>query len=347
MTDSEKKQPDLLFIINAKAGSGYGKDYIDELIGMAEDLFHLHCTFSKAIAADHPGITGITKAFLEKNSNEKIIIAGGGGGTLSAVITAVCALKDTASTPLPHVRIGALRMGSGNVIAKKMGIPKDPKRGLKIIAEGIMQKKMSPVCIGRFNFVSHTGNPTIVYGATLMGFGDFGHIPGDVARFQKRHSVIHKVLVKVFGIEKTNTIEYLGLLFKRSLYRFVNPETIKEITVAQKGLFYTEKIISGVIMNFPIKQLPLGPAITMSDEQLYLHSIQCDRRIDSIVSVFQPRKLKSVSFHITPGESAEIRFPDSGGEELFIDEDPYLIKDTISISIAGTLNFITSGYCGQ
>ena len=349
LRDIEKEyyKPDLLFIINAKAGSGYQKEYIDELITLAKQRFHDEFTFNKAIAGDHPAIIRLTKAFIRKNNRDKIIIAGGGGGTISAVITAVCELKASIISSLPCIQIGALRMGSGNVIAKKLGIPKDPKKGLESIADGIIQKNVTPICIGRFKFINDKGTLKNVYGATLMGFGEFGYVPGDVTRFRKRHPVMHILLVKFFGMEVANSIEYIGLNLWRSFYRVIFPHSIKRMKISTKRMSYSEKIISGVVMNFPIKQLPIHSEIGMSDECLYLHAIRYKHRLDAIFSDFQPHKLKSVRFNITQGKSAEIVFPGYEITEFFIDEDPYFVKDTISITIAGTLDFIGSSYAGQ
>jgi len=278
---------------------------------------------------------------VSKNKKEKIIIAGGGGGTLSAVITAICSLKEKNKTPLDRIKIGALRMGSGNVIAKLLGIPKDPAEGLVKIMEGIRGNYKKKVCIGRFDFENNLDKQITIYGATLMGFGEFGHVPGEAAQFNKKFPFLHQLFSKLIGIEFLNTCEYIACLLKRSLIRFFNPHTLYKAKISSKGISFTQKIISGLIMNFPVHGIPIDPGISMSDERLYLHTIPYNKRRDTLFSVFQPQKLKGSSFYITPQQPARIQLNHHKAIEVFIDEDPYVINNKIDISIAGTLDFIT------
>src|SRR5690242_20850313 len=53
-----------------------------------------------------------------------------GGGTLRAVVEGAC--DGSAGLPcIDRLRIGALRMGSGNVVARQLGMPVDPIAGMR------------------------------------------------------------------------------------------------------------------------------------------------------------------------------------------------------------------------
>jgi hypothetical protein len=337
----KKKIKDMLFIINLEAGTGYEKTEVQELISVIQDRIDPCTRLCIETVSDHPAIIRLTESFIKRNTQEKVIIAGGGGGTLHAVITAIYKLKEKSHQPLPPIKIGTLRMGSGNVIAKLMGIPKDPVRGLVTLIDGLNRNTYKQVCIGRFDFTDRTDTRRTVYGATLMGFGEFGHVPGEASRFNKRFPFLHHVLSGLFGIEFLNTCEYILCLLRRGLIRFFNPHLLCRAKITSKGISFMHTIISGLIMNFPIQSIPIHPGITISDERLYLHSIPYTKRRDILYSVFKPHKLRASGFYITPSQPAEIEFTHNKATELFIDEDPYIIKDTIHVSIAGTLDFIT------
>src|SRR2546430_1305025 len=59
-----------------------------------------------------------------------VVIAGGGGGTLRAVVEGACDGRP-ALPARDTIRIGGLRMGSGNVVAKRLGVPRDPLAGAR------------------------------------------------------------------------------------------------------------------------------------------------------------------------------------------------------------------------
>jgi hypothetical protein len=341
-TERENRLTEVLFIINTKAGTGYSSSDITALISSAAlNLGRSYVLYVKE-TDNHKKVTGITKTFLSASHNRKIIIAGGGGGTLSAVITGIYNMADKVETEEGSLKVAALRMGSGNVLAKKLGIHKNPFKGLRQIIDGIKNNAVKKVCVGRFDFTGSNLSPCTVFGSTLMGFGEFGRVPGAISRFHKNHPMIHRCLAKLSGIEFLTISEYVCLLVIRSLIRLISTGRIRSITIGRKGQRFSKKIISGFVMNFPVKAIPVDPGIGLVDEALFFHAVPYTKRLDLFTSIAGKQKGRPVSFLVTKDRPVSIGFDDaSTPAEFFIDEDPYLARGTITISVAGMLDFIT------
>src|SRR5205807_3444146 len=120
-----------LLIINRVAG--VGNDVVAvKLRSMFEESLSGGVEVKVELVSDHQTARNCTTEFMRASNEPSVVIAGGGGGTLRAVIEGIC--REHASGPLPgseRVRVGALRMGSGNVLAKRFGAPRDPVAGLE------------------------------------------------------------------------------------------------------------------------------------------------------------------------------------------------------------------------
>jgi diacylglycerol kinase family enzyme len=71
----------------------------------------------------------------ELSRNNDIIVAAGGDGTIADVIQGI-----TASENSRHVALGIIPLGSGNAFRKSLGIPKNIKKSIQLIAEGRPQE---------------------------------------------------------------------------------------------------------------------------------------------------------------------------------------------------------------
>ena len=123
---------------------------------------------------------------------------------MRAVIEGICGQRD-ASTPLPgreRVRVGALRMGSGNVLAKQFGVPRDPVAGLRGLLENLKAGRTVPCCVMRCEVWKSSGHSELHHAATLGGLGQFGRIPSDLARWHARLPGLRASTARLFGIER-------------------------------------------------------------------------------------------------------------------------------------------------
>jgi hypothetical protein len=85
------------------------------------------------------------------------------------------------------------------------------------------------------------------------------------------------------------------------------------------------RLLSGVVMNFPIAALPFKPCVTVEDEALevYLLSLRGRRR-----------------FRIEKEQPLEIRFIDRDRVEFFLDEDPVMTCGRLTLGVAGSVAFV-------
>ncbi|HRY33480.1 MAG TPA: YegS/Rv2252/BmrU family lipid kinase [Bacteroidales bacterium] len=117
---NEKAQAtEVLFILNPVSGKGH-PDEINALIrkhaGLGEDAYRIAIT-------DHPG-HAVALAAAAAAGGADLVVAVGGDGSVNQVASA---LVDT------NTAMGIIPAGSGNGLARQLGIPLDPVQALRVI----------------------------------------------------------------------------------------------------------------------------------------------------------------------------------------------------------------------
>src|ERR1044072_3551033 len=102
-----------LLIINRTAGTGQGEAVAERLALLFRQGLDGLSEVKIELISNHADARACAAAFVCESEAQALIVAGGGGGTLRSVIEGIC----DSSAP-ERVRVGALRMGSGNVLAK-------------------------------------------------------------------------------------------------------------------------------------------------------------------------------------------------------------------------------------
>ncbi|HSE24380.1 MAG TPA: diacylglycerol kinase family protein, partial [Pyrinomonadaceae bacterium] len=121
-----------LLIINQTSGTGHKESIAEELSSLFKQGLNEVTDVRVELVSDHATARRYTAEFITETDTPAVVVAGGGGGTLRAVVEGVCDASGSAGLPGPErVRVGALRMGSGNVLAKQFGVPSDPEAGLR------------------------------------------------------------------------------------------------------------------------------------------------------------------------------------------------------------------------
>src|SRR5919109_5635658 len=116
----------VLLLFNRASGTGHSK----RLFSGVENAFRENAgagyEVSTATVDSHPSARRLTREFFCASRDGSAVIAGGGGGTLRAVVEGICDASPTSLPGRERIRVGALRLGSGNVVAKRLGVPLDP-----------------------------------------------------------------------------------------------------------------------------------------------------------------------------------------------------------------------------
>jgi len=328
-----------LLIINRTAG--VGNDIVAEkLRSMFEGSLSGRAEVKVELVSDHQTACDCATDFMRSSDEPSVIIAGGGGGTLRAVIEGICG--ECASDPLPgpeRVRVGALRMGSGNVLAKRFGAPRDPIAGLQGLLKNLGTGHTVPCCVMRCEVWNRDGHSEIHHAATMAGLGQFGRVPSDLARWHGRLSRVHKKAARLFGVERLTNFEYALSLFIRSVACVLSTKSAEAVEIHYNGKPEHMRLLFGVAMSFPIRALPFRPKPEPESVSVYL--IPHAGKLSPFLQMF-PQSLATGARCIKLGKDRglEIRFTDRDCISFFLDEDTIATFGRLSLGVAGSIAFV-------
>jgi Diacylglycerol kinase catalytic domain len=338
-----------LLIVNRSAGMGHSRVLVDRLHAMLVRSLGARAASEVEIVGDHPTARARASEFLAASDAPALILVGGGGGTLRAVIEGLCEGSEGDRLPgCERVLIGALRMGSGNVVARQFGVPRDPEAGLRSIIENLRASRTARCCVMRCEVGIGEGRTEVHYAATLGGLAQLGRVPGDLARWQRRFPASHKIAAKLLGLERLTNAEYaLALLIRCASCALRGGTTAEVVEVRTRGRREVMRLLAGVAMNFPLKALPVDPGVCAEDEAFSLHLIPYNGRLSALLLVFAPRRLlrSALWIRVESSEQVEFRLVDRDSAEFFLDEDPMVFYGWLTVRVAGSLTFVPgSGY---
>ena len=303
-----------LLIINRTAGTGQDESTVEQLTSLFRQTLRELSEVRVELVNDHATARTCAAQFSTSSAGRAVVVAGGGGGTLRAVIEGIC---DSRSST---VRAGALRMGSGNVLARQFGVPRDPFIALQGLLTNLSADRTTPCCVMRCETWTNSGSTEVHHAVTLGGLGHFGRIPSDLSRWHTRFPYVQKLGDRSIGVEKLTNVEYAVAFLLRTLTH--RTETVEvQFQNQQQRL----RLLSGVVMNFPIPALPFNPCVNVEDEALavYLLSLR-----------------GSCHFRIEKHQRLDIRFVDRECVEFFLDEDPVTTYGRLSLGVAGSVAFV-------
>ena len=314
-----------LLVINRIAGTGQGESVVEKLTLLFRQGLDGLSAVNVELVSNHEDARACAAAFVCESESPALVVAGGGGGTLRAVIEGICD-SSTAQLPGPErVRVGALRMGSGNVLAKQFGVPHDPLAGLQGLLTNLKFGRTAVCCVMRCETWTSSGKREVHHAVTLGGLGQFGRIPSDLARWHARFRGVHRIAARSFGVEKLTNVEYAVTFFIRSLSCVLFPSRAELVEIENHDPF---RLLSGLVMNFPIAALPFKPGVTVEDEALSVYLIPLS---------LLPRTHR---IRIEKNKPLDIRFADDGPIELFLDEDPVTTYEQLRLGVAGSIAFV-------
>jgi hypothetical protein len=332
-----------LLILNRSAATGYGDEVPIRLKNALAAASGGSIESRFAVVAGHPAVTEAVRSYFQENDAPALILAGGGGGTLRAVIEGLCLGAAPGSLPgRDRVRVAALRMGSGNVLAKQLGMPRDPEAGLAGLQDSLQQDRTVPCGIMRFDVGREGGDPDIRYAATLCGLGQLGRIPGDIERWHRSLPGLHALLGRTLGLERLTNLEYGAALFLRSVRCALRPSDVEEVEVRCGSETAVMRLFAGAGMNFRLAALPFKPGVLLEQPALSLQVIPYRGRWASVCLVPAARRLARDAYRwrLDEGMSLEIRLRDRETAEFFLNEDPMTFHRTLAVRVAGTLAFV-------
>jgi hypothetical protein len=274
------------------------------------------------VVDDHPAARSAAAHRASTAQRPSLIVAAGGGGTLRAVVEGVLEAFPAAPPGPDVVRLAALRMGSGNVVARGLGIPRDPLAGARQVGEGLARNVTEPVGVIRCTHGLPNGGTALRHAVTMCGLGQWGLVPSDIARWRLRHAQGRRRAASLVGLERVNGIEYVIFGAARMLAGTVSRSrcAMVEIDGAKQM-----RLLAAVALNLPLPPLP-DPGVAIGDEAIGLTVV--------------PRLGRPFRRRLEAGDSFALRLLDRDSVEFFLDEDPEQATGWLKLAVAGVLAFV-------
>lgn len=316
----------ILLIVNRSSGTGCSPSLVGALMDELRQAGGRPEEREVALVEDHAGARLAARSFLGASSLPGAVIVGGGGGTLRAAVEGIC---DGAAGALPgarQVRLGALRMGSGNVVARRLGVAIEPVEGMRQLVQSLSAGRTTPCAVIRCRFGTAAGGEDVRHAVTMCGLGQFGRTSGDLARWHRRLAEPRRAMASVVGLERLNTLEYAASAAGRLAATAVHPASAERVEVTLGGRRERFRLMAGAVMNFGIGAIPFDPRVTMGEPAAGV--------------LLLPRAGRLRTWRLAAGESLRVTLLDRESVEFFLDEDPERAHRHITVEVAGTLAFL-------
>lgn len=309
-----------LVVLNRSAGVGHLTADGEQLAGALKSSASLPVEL--AAVDGHPAARSAAARFAADSEKRSLIVAAGGGGTLRAVVEGVMDAFPNQTPTVEQLRIGALRMGSGNVIARSLRVPLNPIDAARQIGEGFARGDVAFCSVLRCTHGEAGGGSVVRHAITMAGFGAWGRVPGDIASWRGSHARGRKRAASWIGLERVNTFEYLAFGTGRMLAGAMSGRRCELIEMDGARRF---RLLAAVALNLPLPPLP-DPGVKLGDEAAGLAVV--------------PRFGRPFRSRLEPGHGFRIRLLDRESVQFFLDEDPETAYGWLHLEVAGLLPFV-------
>jgi len=314
--------PSALVILNRASGSGHSDQLADQLSTALESGYGSSLEIHTVVVDDHPGARSAAAHHASAAPHPSLVVAAGGGGTLRAVVEGVLEAFPTGPPGPDEVRLAALRMGSGNVVARTLGISRDPLTAARQVGQGLARNLTEPVAVIRCTHGLAGGGTAVRHAVTMCGLGQWGLVPGDISRWRVRHARGRKRAASWVGLERINAVEYVMFGAARMLAGTVSGSRCEMVEIdGDKQM----RLLAAVALNLPLPPLP-DPGVALGDEAIGLTIV--------------PRLGRPFRRRLAAGESFTLRLLDRDSVEFFLDEDPERATGWLRLDVAGVLAFV-------
>jgi hypothetical protein len=316
--------PSALLILNRASGTGHPAWVVDQLKKALESGYGSPLQIQTVVVDDHPEARSTAAHFASAAPRPSLVVAAGGGGTLRAAVEGVLEAFPSAPPGPDVLRLAALRMGSGNIVARSLGFPRDPLAAAREVGEGLARNVTKPVAVIRCTHGLPGGGTAVQHAVTMCGLGQWGLVSGDIARWRERHARGRKRAASWVGLERVNEIEYVIFAAARMLAGTVSRSRCAMVEIDGARQI---RLLAVFALNLPLPPLP-DPGVAIGDESIGLTVL--------------PRLGRPFRRRLNVGDSFTIRLLDRDSVEFFLDEDPEQATGWLRLDVAGVLAFVPS-----
>ena len=339
----QQKVASVLLMVNQPSGNSRTIEEIERLQNAFHRAFAPIPWRNFAITTRHDEVVGLTRSFLNLSPGPWLLLSGGGGGTNRAVVQGALTEVKKGTVCSDDVQISTLRLGSGNLLPRQFGLPREPSLAMQGIANDLFAGRHSPCCVYRCIFHEPDGQTRDFYGLTMAGVGQFARVPNDIKQWRNKHVSLMQWASQRVPLEGINTFQYVAFSLVRAAKCIIQPRRAELIEVRQNECSDRFRLFSGILVNFDFPQLPFQGGCAVDEPRLVLGLIPQAGRGQTISTLLSWPHLDGHirKYEITPGRPIEIRFLGNGGTTVALDEDTFLAPKRISFEVATCLRFVT------
>jgi hypothetical protein len=316
----------VLLVFNRASGTGHSRRLFSRVEKAFRDSAGSAYEVKVATVENHPQARRLTREFFCSDRRARAVIAGGGGGTLRAVVEGICDASPGSLPDRDRMRVGALRLGSGNVVAKRLGVPLDPVEAAAALGASMRDGRSASCAVLRCRFGTAEGGHDVRHAVTMCGLGQFGRTPGDLARWHRFLGRRREQLVGLAGIERVNDVEYALASAGRFGASLLFPPLCERVEVGLNGRRLRVRLLAGVVMNLPIHGIPFDPGVEIGEAAAGVRLL--------------PLFGRPIRARLDRRRSLRVRLLDRESIEFFLDEDAERAHRELTVEVAGTLAFL-------
>jgi hypothetical protein len=339
-----------LLIVNRPSGTGRSPADLECLQQAFDAEFAPVPQRPFRVTDGHEEVLHITQEFLARAPGPWCLLAGGGGGTTRALVKALLTerTKATIDADADVVRVGVLRLGSGNLIAKRLGVPADPVAGLRELADGLFAGRSHPGWAYRCTFYLPDGSQRIEHGLALGSLGQLARVPAQVESWKKAHVTLVRRAARFVPLEIITNLQYASLSLGRVAMCLLHPGRAELVEVRQAGCSERVLCLAGVLLNFDLPQIPMRAGCQFGEPRLALGLLPLDNWRQLLAALWQWRDLdgRLRRYTITPEAPLDLCYLGRDTAVVALDEDTIpTAARRLTWEVVGPLRFLTGLAC--
>ncbi len=333
-----------LLIVNRPSGTGRSPADLDYLRQAFDADFASIPQRLFRVTDGHAEVLRLTQEFLTSTPGPCCLLAGGGGGTTRALVHGLLTELAKETIDADAVRVGVLRLGSGNLIAKRLGVPADPIASLHELADGLFAGRSQPGWAYRCTFHLPDGSQRVEHGLALGSLGQFARVPAQVERWKTAHRELVRRATRFAPLEAITNLQYALFSLGRAVRCVLQPGRAELVEVRQAGRSERLRFLAGVLLNFDLPQIPVRGACQFGEPCLTLGLLPLESRRQLLEALWRWRDLDSSIRHyaITPATPLEICYLGPETATVALDEDTIATAARrLTWEVVGPLRFLT------
>jgi hypothetical protein len=211
----------------------------------------------------------------------------------------------------------------------------EAKTALQEAAEGVRAGAFVPSVV-----LGCEADGQMRFSTTLVGLGQFGRIPGDLARWHRRLPRLRRLAAAAVGIERLTRMEYGGAFAARSVACAMRRECMERVEARVGGVREEMPLLAGAVMHVPIPGVPFRPSRRPGIPAFTAWLIPGSAVTRA--GLLSPERMASDALRLDAegSDTLTIRLTSGGRSRFFLDEDLMDFGTELRIRVAGVVRLV-------